>query len=88
MLKHILNLRTVLLVAALVVVIGIIVGQQSLLDEKIKEYGEAVTRNEEVNDEREALDLEIEKAESGDKKEDIAREEGYVDDDEIVFIYD
>lgn len=88
MLKHILNLRTVLLVAALVVVIGIIVGQQSLLDEKIKEYGEAVTRNEEVNDEREALDLEKEKADSGDKKEDIAREEGYVDDDEIVFIYD
>ena len=88
MLKHIFNLRTVLLVSAIVVVIGIIVGQQALLDEKIKEYGEAVTRNEEVNDEREALDLEKEKAESGEKKEDIAREEGYVDEDEIVFIYD
>jgi uncharacterized membrane protein YqgA involved in biofilm formation len=88
MLKHIFNLRTVLLVSAIVVVIGIIVGQQSLLDEKIKEYGEAVTRNEEVNDEREALDLEKEKAETGEKKEDIAREECYVDEDEIVFIYD
>lgn len=88
MLKHIFNLRTVLLVSAIVVVIGIIVGQQALLDEKIKEYGEAVTRNEEVNDEREALDLEKEKAETGEKKEDIAREEGYVDEDEIVFIYD
>jgi cell division protein FtsB len=88
MLKHIFNLRNLLLVAALVTVIGIIVGQQGLLENTMAEYGEAVAENEAVNAERESLDAEKSDAEAGKGKEDAAREEGYVDDDEIVFVYD
>ena len=88
MIKHIFNLRNVLFVTALVVVVGIIIGQQALLDEKISEYDQAVLERENVNAEREALDIEKQEADSNSAKEDIAREEGYVDEDEIVFVYD
>jgi uncharacterized membrane protein YqgA involved in biofilm formation len=58
MIKHIFNLRNVLIVTALVVVVGIIIGQQALLEEKISEYDQAVLERENVNAEREALDIE------------------------------
>ncbi len=88
MLKYILNLKTLLLVAAMVVVVGIIMGQQSLLESKIDEYGDAATQYSNVSEEREALDQEKNSPLDDSDLEDIARGEGYVRDDEIVFDYE
>jgi len=86
--KHIFNLRMLILVGAIVAVVAVIIGQQSLLDAKMDEYEDAAANYEAVSTEKDKLDDEKNSELSDEDIEGIAREEGYVDDDEIVFIYD
>lgn len=86
--KHIFNMRMLILVVAAAALIAVIAGQQSLLESKIDEYDEAAANYEAVSTERAELDGEAASELDEEDMEDIARGEGYVDDDEIVFIYD
>ncbi len=87
MLKYVFNLKTILLIGAFALMIVIIAGQQGLLESKIGEYESAVADYENVCAEREALDEEKAAGLGSEELEDIARGEGYVAEDEIVFVY-
>lgn len=86
--KHLLNVKNILMLAALAVLITIIVSQQTLLKSQTEAYRDAKAQNEQVQQELIDVRAEREAAQNGESEEDIARADGYVEDGEIVFIYD
>lgn len=86
--KHVLNVRNILMLFIFVVFAVIIVSQQSALKSEIEAYRQAKTQAEDVERELDEVRAEREAAKNGETDEDIARADGYVDDEEIVFIYD
>lgn len=86
--KHLLNVKNVLMAVALAALIVVIAGQQSLLDREREAYTDAKAQNEQVQQELDNVRTEREHAGSSEAEEDIARADGYVTDDEIVFVYE
>lgn len=73
---------------AVVALVCIIAGQQPVLQNEIKEYRDAKASAENVEKETAAFEAEKNSVKSGVRDEDIARAEGYVAEDETVFIFD
>ena len=86
--KHVLNVRNILMLIALVALVAVIVSQQSLLKREAEAYRDAKAKADQVEQSLSDVRSDREAAQNGGSEEDIARADGYVEDDEIVFIYD
>lgn len=83
-----LKLQNIIFYVIALYIVVMLVTQQGSLDTQRREYEEAVDRLEAAEQYNAELQAQREYVGSDAYKEELAREEGYVEDDEIVFTYD